>query len=36
MAKFLQKTIKESAVEAKVKQEGQTVESFSQFLDKVT
>ncbi|CAG5119365.1 unnamed protein product [Candidula unifasciata] len=35
MAKFLQKTIKESAVEAKGKQEGQTVESFAQFLDKI-
>ncbi|XP_059139687.1 mitochondrial proton/calcium exchanger protein-like [Physella acuta] len=34
MAKFLQKTIKESAVEAK-KQEGQTAQSFASFIDKI-
>ncbi|CAG5129446.1 unnamed protein product [Candidula unifasciata] len=34
MAKFLQKTVQESAVEAD-KHEGQTVESFAQFMDKI-
>lgn len=34
MAKFLQNTIKESAVQAK-KQDGQTAQSFASFLDKI-
>lgn len=34
MAKFLQKTVKESAVQVE-KQDGQTAESFAQFLDEV-
>ena len=34
MAKFLQKTIEESAVEAK-KKDGQTVESFGAFIEQV-
>ena len=35
MAKFLQKTIQESAIESK-KKEGQTAESFANFIDTVS